>query len=94
MGSVGAKAGRRPAGSKGNQNKKTFVTRTCLSRVGRAPPPTHRGVTAINVVPFAFGMAEVCHQAARIESFGVLACHFGVRTCNLATRKIPKNNSA
>ena len=94
MGSVGAKAARRPAGSKSNQHKKTFVARTCLSRVGRAPPPTHRGVTVINVVPQASGVPEVCCQVARIESFGVLAYHFGVRTCNLATRKIPKNHSA
>ena len=57
---------------------------------GRAPPVMGRnhplpntGVTVINAVPLASGVAEVCYQVAGIESFGVLAYYSGERICTL-----------
>ena len=41
-------------------------------RSGNHPLP-NTGVTVINAVPLASGVAEVCYQVAGIESFGVSA---------------------
>ena len=55
----------------------------------RNHPLPHRGVTVINAVPLASGVAEVCYQVAGIESFGVLAYYCGERICTLFTRWTP-----
>lgn len=49
----------------------------------RNHPLPNAGVTVINAVPLASGVAEVCYQVAGIESFGVLAYYFGERICTL-----------
>ena len=51
--------------------------------MGRHHPVPNTGVTVINAVPLASGVAEVCYQVAGIESFGVLAYYFGERICTL-----------